>query len=188
MARIMQIQIRRGTAAAWTSANPVLAAGEMGFESDTGQFKIGDGSAAWSALSYASITTAAGDTRYILASTKGAANGVASLDGTGKLTAAQMPSTLRIANVGTVANQAARLALAVDDDAQFIVQSDTSQTFMLAGGADPSVNGNWIALPQPGTAGLQPTSEKDAANGYAGLDGTGKLKTAEFPVLDGGTP
>lgn len=52
MAVVTQIQIRRGTAAQWTSTNPTLAAGEMGFESDTNKFKIGTGSAVWSALTY----------------------------------------------------------------------------------------------------------------------------------------
>ena len=53
MAVQTQIQARRGTAATWTSTNPTLAAGEMGFETDTGKFKIGTGSAAWTALGYA---------------------------------------------------------------------------------------------------------------------------------------
>ncbi len=47
------IQFRRGAAATWTSVNPTLAAGEPGFESDTGKFKIGDGSKNWAALDYA---------------------------------------------------------------------------------------------------------------------------------------
>jgi hypothetical protein len=47
-----QIQQRRGTAASWTSTNPTLAAGEIGFESDTNRFKIGTGSTAWASLSY----------------------------------------------------------------------------------------------------------------------------------------
>jgi hypothetical protein len=54
MAVQTQIQTRRGTAASWTSTNPTLAAGEIGFESDTGKFKIGNGSTAWAALAYAS--------------------------------------------------------------------------------------------------------------------------------------
>lgn len=53
MAVQTQIQVRRGTAATWTSTNPTLAAGELGFETDTGKFKIGTGSTAWTALSYA---------------------------------------------------------------------------------------------------------------------------------------
>lgn len=47
-----RMQQRRGTAAQWTSANPVLAAGEIGFETDTNKFKIGNGSTAWTSLSY----------------------------------------------------------------------------------------------------------------------------------------
>lgn len=49
----IQIQLRRGTAAQWTSANPILAQGEFGYESDTTKFKVGNGTASWSALSYA---------------------------------------------------------------------------------------------------------------------------------------
>jgi hypothetical protein len=52
MAVVTQIQLRRGTAAQWTSANPVLAAGEMGVETDTVKAKIGDGTLAWNALPY----------------------------------------------------------------------------------------------------------------------------------------
>lgn len=48
----VQIQLRRGTAAAWTSANPTLAAGEAGLETDTGKIKYGDGATAWTALAY----------------------------------------------------------------------------------------------------------------------------------------
>jgi hypothetical protein len=52
MPALTQIQLRRGTAAQWTTANPVLAAGEEGFETDTGRLKIGDGVTAWASLGY----------------------------------------------------------------------------------------------------------------------------------------
>jgi len=52
MAVVTQIQVRRGTAAQWTSANPTLSAGEWGYETDTGKAKIGNGSTAWRSLSY----------------------------------------------------------------------------------------------------------------------------------------
>ena len=52
MAVQTQIQARRGTAATWTSTNPTLAAGETGYETDTGKFKIGTGSTAWASLGY----------------------------------------------------------------------------------------------------------------------------------------
>jgi hypothetical protein len=47
-----RMQQRRGTAAQWTAANPTLAAGEIGYETDTGKFKIGNGTSTWSALKY----------------------------------------------------------------------------------------------------------------------------------------
>ena len=52
MPRNALVQIRRDTAANWTSVNPTLAAGEQGFETDTGKFKIGTGSTAWTSLLY----------------------------------------------------------------------------------------------------------------------------------------
>lgn len=51
-----RIQLRRDTASNWTSTNPVLAAGEIGVETNTGKFKIGDGTTAWSSLSVANPT------------------------------------------------------------------------------------------------------------------------------------
>jgi hypothetical protein len=68
MAVVTQIQIRRGTAAQWTSANPTLAAGEFGYETDTGKAKIGNGSTAWNSLSY-SLTGSAGTVTSITAGT-----------------------------------------------------------------------------------------------------------------------
>lgn len=47
-----QIQVRRDTAANWTSADPILAQGEMGFEVDTNKGKFGDGTTAWTSLPY----------------------------------------------------------------------------------------------------------------------------------------
>ena len=55
----VQIQIRRGTAAAWTSANPTLAAGEFAMETDTDKYKFGDGSTAWTSLGYSSLPSTA---------------------------------------------------------------------------------------------------------------------------------
>lgn len=47
---VMPIQIRRGTATAWSATNPVLLNSEMGRATDTGVLKIGDGVTAWNAL------------------------------------------------------------------------------------------------------------------------------------------
>ena len=48
----VQIQLRNDTAANWTAADPILAQGEMGLETDTRLFKIGDGINNWSDLDY----------------------------------------------------------------------------------------------------------------------------------------
>jgi len=45
-----KIQLRRDTAANWTTANPVLGQGEPGAEIDTGRLKIGDGVKDWKTL------------------------------------------------------------------------------------------------------------------------------------------
>ena len=55
MAVNLTIQQLRKTAAQWTSDNTVLAAGLLGFETDTGKYKLGDGTTAWNSLSYPSF-------------------------------------------------------------------------------------------------------------------------------------
>lgn len=58
----IQLQLRRGTAAQWTANNTVLAAGEIGLETDTDKFKVGTGSTAWNSLSYGGIKGDVGPT------------------------------------------------------------------------------------------------------------------------------
>jgi hypothetical protein len=48
----IQLQFRRDISTEWTYTNPVLAAGEMGIESDTNKFKVGNGTTAWIDLPY----------------------------------------------------------------------------------------------------------------------------------------
>ena len=60
-----KIQVRRGTASQWTTSDPVLSEGEIGFETDTGLFKIGNGATAWTGLGYAG-GGGGGDTNEIL--------------------------------------------------------------------------------------------------------------------------
>ena len=54
--QVEHIQLLRGTSEALTASNPVLLAGELGFETDTGRFKFGDGVTAWQGLKYAAAT------------------------------------------------------------------------------------------------------------------------------------
>jgi hypothetical protein len=71
------IQIRRDTASAWTSANPTLAQGELGLETDTSKLKSGDGTTAWTSLTYYSLGTVG-----YLASTGGALTGAITTNST----------------------------------------------------------------------------------------------------------
>jgi hypothetical protein len=88
------MQQRRGTSNQWASANPILNEGEIGWESDTNQFKIGDGTNHWGNLSYfideTSLNTSLGD--YVETSLLGVANGVATLNSSGKLESSQVPN------------------------------------------------------------------------------------------------
>ena len=50
--RSVRFELKRNTAAGWTSSNPVLLAGEPGTELDTGQMKVGNGTTPWNLLPY----------------------------------------------------------------------------------------------------------------------------------------
>jgi hypothetical protein len=47
-----QIKLRRDSAANWASANPILAQGEPGYDTDNHKLKIGDGSTRWNSLAW----------------------------------------------------------------------------------------------------------------------------------------
>lgn len=140
-----RMQQRRGTATQWSGANPVLNAGEIGWESDTNKFKIGDGTNHWNDLAYFldgdSISLTLGD--YVETSTLAQPDGVATLDANGKLEAAQLPDVAQV-TVHAVANQAARLALSVQVG-DIAIQSDNGQTYVLSA-LPASTNANWTAI------------------------------------------
>lgn len=68
MTKIIQ---RHDTAANWTSINPVLAAGEMGVETDTNKFKFGNGTSTWSELAYSTSGSSGGGSGTQLTSADG---------------------------------------------------------------------------------------------------------------------
>jgi len=133
----VRLQLRRGLADDWNDANPTLAAGEIGIETDTNTFKFGDGNTPWNSLAYALSGTV---DDYILLTTKGAANGVASLDSSGFIPASQLPPLAKV-TVSAVANQAARLALTAEAG-DIAIQADNGTTYVLSS-SPASTNGNW---------------------------------------------
>jgi hypothetical protein len=77
-----RMQQRKGTAAQWAAADPILNAGEIGWESDTNKFKIGDGTNHWDDLTYFLDATDMGGSfsDYVPLTQKNQANGVAQLN------------------------------------------------------------------------------------------------------------
>jgi hypothetical protein len=56
------LQLRHGISLNWATVNPTLAQGEMGYETDTKQFKIGDGTTLWTDLNYGGLLGPTGNT------------------------------------------------------------------------------------------------------------------------------
>lgn len=79
----IKIQLRRDIAENWTANNPLLLNGEVGIETDTLKFKVGNGTQRWNALSSYALKP-------------GEPNGVATLDNTGKIPLSQLPDQVSL--------------------------------------------------------------------------------------------
>ncbi len=108
-----RMQQRRGTAAQWLSTNngngPVLNIGEIGYETDTNKFKIGDGVSHWIDLNYFADAVELGGSidDYIPLTQKGVANGVATLNSSGVIPSEQIPSLVGLdTEITTAVNNA----------------------------------------------------------------------------------
>jgi len=118
----VQIQQRIDTSSNWTTANPTLLAGEVGWESNTKKYKIGDGSTAWASLAYA--PGAGGYT---------AGTGV-SISGSNVISA----SAVALTTVQTAANQTAHLALTTQEG-DIVVRSDENKSYVRNSGSAGSM-------------------------------------------------
>lgn len=56
------LQLRHAVSTDWATVNPVLAVGELGYETNSGQFKIGIGSTGWNSLAYGGLNGPTGNT------------------------------------------------------------------------------------------------------------------------------
>ena len=151
------MQQRRGTAAQWTSANPILAAGEIGFETDTGAFKIGNGSSTWSALKY--FTDASGapellDTLNELAE---------ALGDDPQYLSNHVSATTNVHGIANTANLAT-----LDDVADAVSNAEVDQSTLAGTGID------WNAG----------TSQFDIDNTVVTLDGTQTLTNKTLTAAD----
>lgn len=139
-----RMQQRRATAEQWLLADPILAAGEIGYETDTRSFKIGDGINTFSLLDYFENTATIRGTidDYVPLTQKGAPLGVATLDASGFVPASQLDIDVSgdinaaisslIDGAPGVLDTLNELAAAIGDDADFATNIATS----IAGKAD----------------------------------------------------
>lgn len=194
-----RMQQRRGTASQWTNANPVLAAGEIGFETDTNKFKIGDGVNLWADLSYFENLASLGGSfdDYILLSVKGEPLGVAELDADGQVPASQLGNaTVDLTGYATetYVNTAVsdligaapgaldtlnELAAAIGDDASFFTTISTNIT-NAENAAKSYADGLATNYDAAGAATTAENNAKSYADGLAAnYDAAGAASTAQ---------
>jgi hypothetical protein len=156
---IERIQVRRDTAANWAMANPILASGEWGLETDSRSVKIGDGISVWTSLAYFSGGEGGG----------GGVTSVAGRAGVVTLTSADLTDSTSIGRALVEAtNQAAgRTAIGAQVSGNYASATDLNNTFSIAVGAQADIDAFEATKAQP--------------NGLASLDGGGKVPSAQLP-------
>ena len=163
-----KIQLRRDTAANWTSANPTLSQGELGYETDTDKVKIGDGTTAWASLGYLIDGTAGAETDPVV----GAISGIVKADGAGNISVAvagtdyQAPLTSGVdyqAPLTSGVDYQAPLTSGVDYQAPLVSGTDIktingssilgSGDLTIAGGSGISLTDISVGAPLPASGG-----------------------------------
>jgi hypothetical protein len=191
----VQIQLRNGSAAQWTSANPILAVGEMGVETDTNRFKIGTGTTAWNILGYSAGFAFKGPwssgTSYVV-------NDVVSYNGSSYISIQngtnQNPSTQTTywsivasqGDIGVQGNQGFQGAQGQGNQGFQGAQGQGNQGFQGAQG-----QGNQGFQGFQGTAGSQGDTGVQGNQGFQGSTGLqgfqGEVITVSY-IFDGGSP
>ncbi len=194
MSNYTRIKLRRDIASDWTTLNPTLLAGEIGIDTTNNKIKIGTGSATWTALPYATLTPSEINSlitgiqgqisalstnlnnsldNYVPIGDVGQADGVASLNSSGLIPNAQIPTSIaRTTDVSTAIsnlvdsspatlNTLNELAAALNDDANFAGTVTTSL-------------GTKAPIASPALTGT-PTAPTPAAG-----DSTTKIATTEY--------
>lgn len=168
-----RIQIKRGTAAAWTAANPILSPGEWGTETDTGKTKLGDGTATWNSLD------------YVLSSADlGQPNGVASLDADGKIPAAQLPGQVADVCLMSFGAETERAVGTGDNPFGMKLQRAVTFTSVTFRAATADASGNLVVELRKNGATVSGTSTTIAANSQvSGGTSTGSWAFAAGDIL-----
>lgn len=166
MSILGQYQFRRDTAANWSSANPILLAGEFGLETDTAKFKIGNGASAWNSLPYGGLQGVQGEQGIQgIQGIQGEKGDTGATGATGA-TGPAGPSTSSFANIA-VAGQTT------------VVADNSTDTLTLVGAGTVSITTDAVTdtITITGTAGAQNTF----ANVAVGTSPTPTLLVADLP-------
>jgi hypothetical protein len=176
----IRIQFRRDLAVNWTLNNPILLAGEIGIETDTLKFKIGNG-ARWNDI-----------TSYALK--PGEANGVASLNSLGKIEVSQLPDEYSISAdfaaaldaVSTTGVSEGTNLYFTDARAEAAVADNIANAFSLAQD-DATTKSNAARVAAIAAASSDATSKANTAKleaiDAASLDATAKANTAKYDAV-----
>jgi hypothetical protein len=158
-----KIQLRRDVAANWAANNPLLLNGEIGIETDTLKFKIGNGTQRWNSI-----------TSYALK--PGLANGVATLNSDGKIPLNQLPDQVSLDSEAILAIQNALSSITSSDI------SEGSRLYFTEGRAVNAVEGLFDLAGSSSAALLEAksdaTAKVNAAKLAAAIDATDKVAAA----------
>lgn len=173
-----RMQQRRGTEAQWTTADPILAAGEIGFESDTGKFKIGDGINHWSTISYFENLADLGGSLddYIPLTQRNSANGVATLDADGQVPVSQLGNILD--GAPEALNTLNELSAALGDDADY-----AANILTIVSGKAPKVSPIFSGVVEAPTPETSDNSTKVATTAF--VKSQSYLVASDLNALDG---
>ena len=186
------IQIRRDTAANWTSVNPVLAQGELGIETDTLKIKAGDGTTVWNSLGYLIDTGGYGTVTSV--GVVGGSTGLTTTGGpittSGNIT---LTGTLAVANGGTAltALGTAGQVLSVNAGATALEYTSDSGGSVTSVGVSGGTTGlTTSGGPITGSGTITVAGTLAVANGGTGVTtstGTGAVVLGTAPTITGMT-
>lgn len=128
------IQVRRGTAAEWTAANPILASGEFGYETNTGKLKLGDSTTVWNSLAYYSsgTATAGGSDTQVQFNDSG------TFAGDSGLTYNKTTDILTINGTLTITDGFSPCSISLDDDDQLTISRGSTPIWHVSADSDDS--------------------------------------------------
>jgi hypothetical protein len=172
----VRILLRRDTASNWVLNNPILLSGEIGIESDTNKFKIGNGSRWNSIVSYAFKP--------------GEANGIATLDSTGKIPTSQLPNQTSVSGEVAAAIAAMTTTSLTEGtnkyftDARAVAANATIISGVAATAAtDAATKANAAQAAAISASAADATTKANSAQAAAILDAEGKIEIAKSEAI-----